>query len=298
MPILSQADLNAAYRDGACHTQRILKNAGSSYALAWADATYASGQPAYDAHVGVPLAFTPCVAAKNDAVWFPPVPEGQHRYLHSAVMRAAESTANLVPPTVVFFDLLGFYPLIDGDSTDQQDFDNTLTLPRFADGDGVHAVLVNHVAPGLVNSAATMQFVNHAGEEKTTVFTVATNGQNTVWSGAGVAAASQYGNVATRLTNGDKGIRQINSLTFTGGAPGGLFCLYLIRILGTMVCGDNGIPTEKDFFLQHGGRMPRIEDGAWISWFSRIGSGTARTVAWFGDFNFVWRCTGVPTFET
>ena len=33
---------------------------------------------------------------------------------------------------------------------------------------------------------------------------------------------------------------------------------------------------------------PRVLDGAWLGWFDRIGSGTSRTVAWFGNFIFAW----------
>lgn len=46
--------------------------------------------------------------------------------------------------------------LIDGDSTDPQEFDNTLTLPRYTDGNGLRLVLVNHVAPAGASLALTM----------------------------------------------------------------------------------------------------------------------------------------------
>ena len=34
--------------------------------------------------------------------------------------------------------------------------------------------------------------------------------------------------------------------------------------------------------------LPRIHDGAWLGWFDRIGTGTSRTVTWFGNFVFAW----------
>ena len=141
MPIQTLSDLNAAFDAGAWHLQRFQKNAGTAHALQWADPTFASGQPAYDAHVGTPMVFTPCVAQKNDAIYFPGIQPGQHRHLTSATFWSNQGTYNGAG-SIVIFDLLGYYPLIDGDSTDLQEADNTLTLPRYTDGEGVGLVIV------------------------------------------------------------------------------------------------------------------------------------------------------------
>jgi hypothetical protein len=128
MAIRSLSDLQASFDAGKFHVQRFQKNAGTAHAKIWADPTFASGQPAYDAHVGSPATFTPCVAQKNDAIYFPGIGTGEERYLAEAQMWASQATFN-GPISVVFFDLLGYYPLIDGDSTDTQAFDNTQPLP-------------------------------------------------------------------------------------------------------------------------------------------------------------------------
>ena len=105
MAIRSLSDLQASFDAGKFHVQRFQKNAGTAHAKIWADPTFASGQPAYDAHVGSPATFTPCVAQKNDAIYFPGIGTGEERYLAEAQMWASQATFN-GPISVVFFDLL------------------------------------------------------------------------------------------------------------------------------------------------------------------------------------------------
>ena len=119
MPIQTLSDLNAAFDAGAWHLQRFQKNAGTAHALQWADPTFADGQPAYDAHGGTPMVFTPCVAQKNDAIYFPGIQHGQHRHLTSATFWSNQGTYNGAG-SIVIFDPLRYYPLTEGHSTDPQ----------------------------------------------------------------------------------------------------------------------------------------------------------------------------------
>lgn len=285
MAIRSLKDIHAAYEEGRWHTQRFTKNAGTAHSTQWADPTFASGQPAYDAHVGAPLAFTPAIATKNDSIWFPGIASGQERYLHTASFWTNQSTFN-GSGSVYLFDLVGFYPLIDGDSADTQAFDNTLTLPRYTSGDGLQLVIVNHVAPAIQNGIALLEYVDSSGNPQSTTITIPNNGVNLVCS-APSATANVAGPVGCALANGTRGIQQLTNLTYTV-PPGGLHCAYLIKPLGTCALGDNLLLREKDFYLHNGLAMPRIHDGAWLGWFDMIGAGTARTVAWYGDFSFIW----------
>lgn len=286
MAIRTLSDLNRAFDLGKVHLQRFQKNAGTAHAIKWADCTFASGQPAYDAHVGVPLAFTPCVAQKNDAIWFPSVAAGEERYLHSATLWSNQATYN-GPISVQLFDLVGYYPLLDGDSVDLQECDNSLTLPRYSDGSGVFMAIVNHIAPGLQNGLATINYTNSDGVDKTITVDVPNNGQNLVCSGCRTTAGAVSSTWAVPIGS-DRGVRRVNSVQYSV-APGGLHCLYLLRPLATMVLGDNLVTAEKEFFGRDGLRMPKIPDGAWLGWFDQMAVGaTARTVAWFGNFTFVW----------
>lgn len=287
MTVRTLSDINAAYAAGQFHVQRFLKNAGTAHTTQWADPTFASGQPAYDAHVGTPLLFTPCIAQKNDAVFFPGIGPGQERYLHTATVWSNQGTFN-GPGSMVFYDLIGYYPLIDGDSTDLQETDNTATLPRYASGDGVVAVWVNHVAPAVQNGLADVLYTNSDGVQQTVRVNIPNMGVNLVVTGnIATSANGQAGGLSMPLLTGSKGVRSIDGITYLT-PPGGLHAIYLIKPLCTMTLGDNLVTAEKDFFLQDGFRMPRIYDGAWIGWFDNLGAGTARSVAWFGNLTFLW----------
>jgi hypothetical protein len=286
MALASLSDLQAAFDDGRWHMQRVYKAAGTAHALQWADPSFAAGQPAYDARVGTAATFTPCVAAKNDAVFFPGIPSSMERRLTSVTLWSNQATYN-GPASVVLFDLLGYYPLIDGDSTDTQFFDNTQPLPRYESGDGVFPVMVCHVAPAVQDGVALIEYTDSDGAAQSMTLNVPNNGQNLVCSGTRSAAATDVGPLYMALADRSRGVRSIDSLTYTT-PPGGLHCIYLVKPLATMQLGDNLLAAEKEFFSKAGMHCPRVLDGAWLGWFDRIGSGTSRTVAWFGNFTFAW----------
>jgi hypothetical protein len=277
-----------AYDAGRVHTQRFFKNAGTTGDTYWQDWSYASGQPAYDARIGTALAFNPFVAARNDAIWFPPIPSDQTRHLAKVTMRSSASGTGQVVFNSVIYDLLGVYPLIDGDSTDTQDLDNTLTLPRYADGAGVMAVLVNHVAPQLQAGDGTYTYTGSDNVQYTKPISVLNAGQNKVCSASGTTSIGAIG----MATNSPvRGIKSVDAITFTT-PPGGLFAIYMVRLLGTVANHDGlavaeKIATEKCFCRENGMMMPVVHDGAWLGFFYRPNGG-ARSATLFGDLTFVW----------
>lgn len=286
MALATLSDINAAFEEGRWHLQRVYKAAGTSHALQWADPSFAAGQPAYDARVGTAATFTPCIATKNDAIFFPGIPSGAERRLMSVTMWSNQATFN-GPGSVVLFDLLGYYPLIDGDSADTQFFDNTLTLPRYTTGEGVFPVMVCHVAPAVQNGVAVIDYTDSSGTARSVTLNVPNNGQNLVCSGVRSTAATDVGPLYMALADRSAGVRSIDALTYTT-PPGGLHCIYLVKPLATVPLGDNLVALEKEFYGKNALHCPRIEDGAWLGWFDRIGSGTSRTVAWFGNLTFAW----------
>lgn len=289
MPIASLKDVYSAYDEGKVHTQRFLKGASVAGDLHWMDWGYAAGQPAYNARIGTSLAFNPYVAEGNDAIFFPPIPGGEHRHISDVNIRTLAGGTNQASCAFVMYDLLGVYPLIDGDSTDQQDFTNTLTLPRYTTGEGVLAVLVNHVAPIVAAANGSMTYVNSDGDSKTVAIRVALTGQNKIVSA--IPTAGGLGALSIPLTSGCKGVRSVTSLTFTA-APGGLYSLYLYKPLMTLNNNDGNLVavkvwTEKNTFMMNAWNMPRVLDGAHLGFFF-MPNGGGRSVALFGDVTFVW----------
>jgi hypothetical protein len=278
-------DFATAFESGRWHLQRFLKNAGTAHQTQWADPTFASGQPAYDARVGTAATFTPCVAQKNDAIYFPGISAGMERRLTSVAMWTNQATYN-GPGSVVIYDLLGYYPLIDGDSADTQACDNTASIPRYTDGDGVQLVIVNHVAPGVQDGVAVINYVDRFDQPQTVTTRIRNQGQNLVSSSSDATTAGAVGSLFVALKSG--GIKSITDITYTT-TPGGLHCFYLVRPLATVVLGDNLLFTEKEFLQNNGLLAPRIYDGAWLGFFDMIANGgTARAVTWYGNFVFAW----------
>jgi len=63
------------------------------------------------------------------------------KYLRLTTGIATAATA--LPLTMVLCDYLLYYPTIDDSSLDEQVLDNTVTLPRYTDGEGVQVIAVS-----------------------------------------------------------------------------------------------------------------------------------------------------------
>lgn len=293
--ISSHTDFINAYDNGRTHTQRFIKTgAGQAGDTKWQDWAYQAGQPGYDARIGPVGALTPVVAAKNDAIYFPPIAAGMQRMLHKLTLTPKANNASQATIDFVLYDLVGYYPLIDGDSVDPQDLDNTLPLPRYADGKGLQLVMVNHVSPGVANGQMTLEYTDSTGTDQTVTRGVPLNGLNFVCSPARNAAVADVGPLTVSLLG--EGIRRVNRITYLT-PPGGLHCLYLIKpmaqfqhyhdaLLQADTTGSKAA-IEVDFAAKDGWRMPVVQDGAHLSFFYRA-KGGGRTVTFFGDATFVW----------
>lgn len=288
MAIRSAGDIALAELEGRWHVQRFFKNASTTGDGQWIDWAYASGQPAFDARIGEALAFNPFVAAGNDAIWFPGMAPGNERRIVSITLTTIAGGTGQIACSAWLYDLLGVYPLIDGDSTDEQVLDNTLTLPRYTDGSTVVCAVVNHVAPQLAAADGVISYTDSAGIERVgQPIRLALTGQNKVASAlAGGGAAASIG-----LSLPGGGVRQVNSIQFST-APGGLYSLYMLRLLTPIANHDGNatadkIATERDMCSFNAWQMPRVYDGAHLGFFF-MPSGSNRSVAMFGDVTFAW----------
>lgn len=290
MPIRNLSDTVAAYEEGRFHIQRFYKaanaNAGDGRWLDWAQA---SGQPAYDARIGVAGQFNPIIATKNDAIYFPDIPEGQERRLKRIVLRTQASGISQATTDALLYDLVGVYPLIDGDSTDVQEFTNDDPLPRYTTGDDVIAVLVNHVAPMVASCSGILTYTSPGGIERTTTFGVCLGGVGNVVSTA--RNVTSFGALSLPM-NGGRGFKAINSIQFDS-APGGLFAIYMIRPLMTIQNNDGAltaekIATEKFLAINHAWHYPKIRDGAHLGFFLRANGGSRTFASVYGYLEFIW----------
>lgn len=295
--IRSHADVSDAYAAGRTHSQRFIKTgAGQANDTCWQDWAFQAGQPAYDARIGPVGAFTPAVAVNNDALWFPGIAPGLERKLHKITITPKASNASQASIDFVLYDLVGYYPLIDGDSTDTQEFDNTQALPRYADGDGLQMVIVNHVSPAVQNGRTLLEYTDASGTDRTLDVGVVNNGINTACAGQIGTTTTVTGALCLPLGGGETGVRRVNRLTYTV-PPGGLHCIYLIKPLAQFKHYHDALlqadatgskhALEVDFALKDGWRMPTVLDGAHLSFFYRPNGG-GRTCTFLGMADFLW----------
>jgi hypothetical protein len=187
------------------------------------------------------------------------------------------------------YDLLGVYPLIDGDNTDPQPMDNTATLPRYTDGVGVRAVLVNHVAPGLAVAPAVIEYTDADDVSRSVTVYANTFGLGkAAWSLQSTGASTG----ALYLPLDGRGVKRIDQITFTT-APGGLWALYLVKPIeylpwaGGLAAVTQTVVSEKCLCSQSSYALPQIYDGAHLGFFY-MPNGSARTVSMFGSATFIW----------
>lgn len=205
------------------------------------------------------------------------------KYLRLTTGIATVATA--LPLTMVLCDYLLYYPSIDDSVLDEQVLDNTVTLPRYTDGEGVQVIAVS-VAGRTGGARFYFTYTNSDGvsgrvsqtcyqNNSAALGTLQGNGQNT-----NVASSAFIG-----LQSGDSGVRSIDSV-FMVDADVGLMTLILVKPLGTSVIREITAPAEKDYFLESG-TIPRIYDDAYLS-FICLPQGTLAATALLGDIKTVF----------
>ncbi len=270
------ASIEDAFEQGRSHTQRLIKSAVAASGARWTDWAFASGQPAYDPRIGTALAFVPQRASANEHIYAGQFTSEKH--LLSATLRADGAGG---PISVLLFDLLGYYPLIDGDSTEYQPLDNTLPLPRCTDGTGVLPVLVSSVAPAIVTSTAVISYTDANGVQRTSPpFGVATGSSPGQVLNTPSSAATSTGGIGIPLSGSIYGVRSVSGIQYTT-APGGLQCLYLVRPITTFTCNGNQYLATERFFPN----SPALPDGCALNLF--FYQQTSASTSFFGHLTFI-----------
>ena len=163
-------------------------------------------------------------------------------------------------------EYLLYYPGISGDDTEPEgvEMDNTLAaLPSaYSDGEGVQALLV---AQGSYTGGAQyfITYTNQDGVSGRISQTCTTNTFGIYGSllSSGVGA-SQFGPFIP-LQLGDTGIRSVQKITWLS-ANGGIAALVLARRAGVLDIREINQPSEKDFLVDMGLRMPTIKNQTYI----------------------------------
>jgi hypothetical protein len=260
------------------------------------DYTYFSGNPVANFYASAPL--VAAVLESNKGIFIPPVDDQFIKSL--CVMSAASSATNTTNQRqrLHLMDYLLYYPFIDTDAVGEvQSFDNTITLPRYATGDGVQVMAVGQSASSTIGQF-TINYTNSNG-------VAGRIGQNTftkVIGGGGILATSTNATVAgsqlfLQLQAGDKGVRSIESVTFTASG-GGLIALVLVypiwESLITEECRRTTSGNLESFgaaFLNEAiidSPTKKIENGAVLGIVGLGNAGSLASSVLIGNLETVW----------
>lgn len=295
MPIYGIGDLTDAYNEGRVHTQ-FFRKTSTNYPLVanqWVWGGVGVGNPAADVLIGSALTFNPRIATNNVGGVWPGIspPNGMTKHIvFSEIHLGFRDDSHLYCDTQ-WFDVLGYYPLIDGSEAGLQTMDNTQTLPRYSDGVGVRAMLVSHISPNTANGAGTIEFVDADGATRSTTLSSFNNTNNyTIQSSLGGTATE----AAWMHFDNTNGVRQINSVIWDTTQPGGYHAIVLVKPLFNVVIGGPRLVRgqghcvmDKCFTCRNAGMFPQVLDGAAINFAYRVSGGT-NNISIFGSHTFAW----------
>lgn len=254
----------------------------------WYDYSMSPGNPTPQYYAAAPLTAQTMARSTDGGLHHGGNVSPMKKYLRKMTLICVAAAG--VPQRIYMLDYLMFYPFVDMGTPDQQDMVNTQTLPRYTDGEGVKMMAVLVAPHGLVGDTFFVTYTNQAGVAgrvtplHTMSTAIAVNGTllTTQQSGAG-----RFGAFMT-LQAGDTGVRSIESVKCTLGTDVGLFTMVLVKPLAEQTIREITAPSEKDYFLDAGFKLPEIVDDAYLNFIS-CPNGSLTGVPLFGAANFIWK---------
>lgn len=168
---------------------------------------------------------------------------------------------------------------------------NTL-LPRYTSGAGLKAVFwnTNSTSLGAGTPNLSLGYTNEqqAGSRTTpAVLPIGKSGAANgivLYSGTGSGKYNPY----VPMQGSDSGIAQIDTIQNSTSYVSGEYSVALVKPLLTMPLTTVGIASEREFFSQVPGGLPRIYDGAALYWLYYSGVATPVNTSYVGHLDLVW----------
>jgi hypothetical protein len=165
-------------------------------------------------------------------------------------------------------------------------------LPRYTNGSGVQAIIINPTSTALGAATPNMSlgYTNSAQTTTRATPTVLPIGKTAcpnsqiVYTGA--TGTGKY-NYVMPLQSGDAGIAEINTIQNSISYVSGTYTVMLIKELARFPISTLGLASERNFLFEYPS-MPRIYDGAAIYFGWGSGAATPVSSAVSGQLNFVW----------
>lgn len=227
----------------------------------WYDTSLQNGLPVAQPYTaGTNLAFTALSDTTGTGIWHGGDVSPDTKHLLN--IGAFGNTPTSVPSVLQLCDILGYYPITTVTTTGNQTLNNTVTLPRYANGAGVRAYLVARTTMGAATPTIQMSYTNQDGVAGKTI-PVTVTGVSAAVAGHIVNSdptANHYG-AFLPLAAGDSGIRSIQSINLSTSYVSGSLALVLCRPLTSLPITVLGVQSERNLLNQLPS-MPQIVDGA------------------------------------
>jgi hypothetical protein len=264
----------------------------------WYDLSCGPGNPGSDSAYGsgTSLAFQ---ALDDTSTTSPGIPHGGNVSTdtkHIVNASAFSAAATTMPAVFMLVDRLGFYRINSITTTGDQALDNTVVFPtgRHTNGAGLRAYVVASVgaATSTMGAGTTnirMTYTNQsgtAGQLTPSVLPAGTTAApkgNIVYSGTG---AGKYGPFMP-LAAGDSGIQSVQQFNLSSTYTSGQLNLVICRPLLTLPMTTIGVAAERDL-LNQVPSLPRVYDGANLTWLMYAGAATPVNSAFYGHLDFAW----------
>lgn len=295
MAASSIRDVVEAFEDGRFRlAQPLRKIATSTWSNGlWVDTTMLAGQPLPSYYASAPLTFAPMARSTHGGWDHGPSVAPFTKYIKNvAIFTPAYSSSGFL------IDVLGYYPFIDEAIVGEpQNLDNTQTLPRRTDGNGVRAFAVSVAPSALVaGNTVTITYTNEKGVSgRTSPAVLLQNLVNPNGALLSMTTANGFGPLMP-LADGDRGIRSIESVQVDGPGDSGLFTIVLCRPICSLPpnVGDGIVHSasyvEHDY-LRTSPVLPVIDDDSFLSvifGLYRSNSATISLVNFYATLDVFW----------
>lgn len=197
------------------------------------------------------------------------------------------TSANAIWPYILA-DYLLYYPFIDEGTNEEQFFDNTNTLTRYADGKWVQMIAVSVAwRTGWARFRVTYTNQDWVSGRITPIHitnNAAANGSIITTQTTGITTGNRTSPFLT-LQQWDTGVQKIDSITMID-VDVWLFALVLVKPLAQFSFKDLSWPVEIEY-LRDQMQLPEIKTDAFLS-FITCPLGSLSGVTLMGDFTFIF----------
>jgi hypothetical protein len=253
------------------------------------DLSQLAGSPVANAYAGTALAFTECDESTGNGTQGFGIPHGGNvsaLVKHMLNLGAVTTAATGVPSTLYLVDIEGYWPGITNNLNTAQTLTGTPVL-RATNGAGTRLFWSQTSTAGATAQNITLSYTNQSGTSgKALGATVAMTASAIVphISHSGVAASNYQPFLP--FASADSGCRNVASVTFSA-ANTGTGALVLCKPIIEIPLGIVNTYHNKDCLGQIPS-LPRITDGACLSWILMAGGAVAASTTFSGHTEVVW----------